>query len=688
MTELTLEAQLSLISRAWGKHQTGYCFFPWIPGNAADKKARVLGYTEGPAFHWPRDKAKILQHMARHRDDDLYWCPNLFEDRRRHIDLAMDARGLWADLDEVDPREISDLPPTIAWETSPGRFQGLWLCDSPKLLVYEAGRENQKLTYHLGADRSGWDATQLLRIPGWKNHKPEYRERGTPRGRLLWDHRSGGGFYTWRDFDDLPDVPEILVQGLTQVFEEEVDALDPHTIWARVRLKVTRHVRELVRARETSGDRSDVLWQIERELADAGCTVPEIVAIVRQTVWNKFAGRHDEYKQLVTEASKAVAARQTKEADEGLEAIDDESRPPVTNLFTLLADVKKPNWLIRGILNQGAVGFIAGQPKSFKSWTALDMGLSVASGQPFLNHFPIESPGSVLYIQEEDSPALLKTRVGKIWSTKLADRVTLEGTSVMWVPATEESVPDIDAYVGHGFTISDDAWQSWLDEVLEDKADSPSGPYRLVIFDPLMMMAGDAEEHKAQQMTSKVFRPLKQLSRKHGCAIQVVHHMKKSDGKSGGPVRGGQMLLGSVANHAWAEDSLYFYHQRGAIFCEQESKLAPVGTFRITNLRNKRWAPLIEALDSPLEDNDDISEVTESMDRDTTPQAPAKKRTRGRPNRVLEALQSLGPGSHTPAEIQALIGTITSAGVHKSLKRMVEEGTITTPSRGHYALKV
>lgn len=675
---MELDQTLKLISKAWGR-QRGYCFFPWISGTANDKKERILSYNEGPAFQWPRDRERIIAHLNAHTDDDLYWCPSLFEGPKRRLELAMDEHALWADLDEVDPRDINDYPPTIAWQTSPGRFQALWLITGGDMQGASwAGRENQKLTYHLGADQSGWDTTQLLRIPGWKNHKPDYRKKdgSAVQGKLLWDR---GRQYLPDEWSDLPDVAN-TVGFVGEVLEDEIAHVDRHAVWGRVRLKVSKRVRELVAARQPTGDRSDVLWEIERELADAGCTVTEIVAIVRATVWNKFDGRSDELRRLTTEASKAIQQRSPEASDRVLEAIQD--RPAPSNLFELVKNLKPPTWLIRDILTAGAVGFIAGQPKSFKSWAGLDMALSVASGQPFLGHFSIEQPGAVLYIQEEDSAPLVKSRLGKVWPGKLGDKVTWEeGLGVVWLPGQEVSGhPDIDAYIGQTVTISDEGWQAWLDETLENKAAEVDGGYRLLVMDPLMMMAGDVEENRAQEMTTKIFRPLKELARKHNCAIQMIHHMRKGDPKAG-PQRGGQMLLGSVANHAWAEDSLYFKLGRGGdIICEQESKSAPVPGFRLTGIRNRRWTPQVtvnkdnserepDGADGPVRK---ASGNTGNGDR-SADKRPGPRATGGK---ALKALKDLGTQPQLVKTIATSAGCSVPS-VYNSMANSILHGFVT-----------
>lgn len=604
---MNLERTLNVISRAWGK-QKGYAFFPYIDrALQVQTGRRMAGYHEGPqrdrsdkrgpSFRWPNDRAEIRTYLESHlaAEHDVYWCPSLFEFPARRSDLAMDEHCLWADLDEVDPREIRDYPPTIAWESSPDRYQALWIAsDGDFQGASWPGNENQRLTYLLGADPSGWDTTQLLRLPGWPNFKPDRVEANggkAPRGKLLW---SAGQTYVISDFTDLPEVRGAVSSELTEALEAEIDSVDRHKALARLKIKLNHTARELLAAREVTGDRSGQMWYLMRCLADVGATVTEIVAIVRPTVWNKFAGRADEMKRLIAEASKAVASRseETMELDEDLG-----ERPKPQRLGTLLRNIRRPVWLIEGVLTEGACGFIAGEPKTWKSWVGYDMALSVATGADFLGHFPVKNPGPVLYIQEEDPLPVLKTRGAKIWSGKATDRLELSSDgNIFWLPPQYEEAfdPDINAYVQNGVTVSDEAWQMWLDETIEEGMDGE--PYRLLIIDTLMMTAGSVDENRAQEMTTKIFRPLKVLSRKHNMAIQVVHHLGKNTDRA----RMGQRMLGSVANHAWAEDSLYLNRSgKDKVKMEFESKVAPALSFALTNLENSRWEPAVSSWTKP-----------------------------------------------------------------------------------------
>lgn len=652
---MNLERTLKIISRAWG-NQSGYAFFPYIDREAQRQTGmRRAGYHEGPvrnrdkrgaSFRWPNDRAEIRDYLQSHLEQshDVYWCPSLFEFPNRRSDLAMDEHSLWADLDEVDPREIRDYPPTIAWESSPDRYQALWIAAEGDFQGASwPGNENQRLTYLLGADASGWDTTQLLRLPGWPNFKPERVEAngGTaPRGKLLW---SSGQTYGVEDFADLPEVRGAVGSELTEALESEVESVDRHKVLARLKIKLNHTARDLLNAKEFSGDRSGQMWYLMRCLADAGATVTEIVAIVRPSVWNKFVGRADEMKRLIAESSKAVASR----SDETVEELEEEGeRKKPQRLGEMLRNIKRPVWLIDGVVTEGSCGFIAGEPKTWKSWLGYDMALSIATGADFMGYFPVRNPGPVLYIQEEDPLPVLKTRGAKIWTGKATDKLQLDSDGgIFWLPPKHEAGfdPDIMAYVQQGVTISDEAWQFWLDETLEDGMEGE--PYRMMVIDTLMMTAGMVDENRAQEMTSKIFRPLKVMARKHNVAIKVVHHLGKSQDRQ----RMGQRMLGSVANHAWGEDSLYLMRSgKDKVKMEFESKVAPAAIYQISNLENTRWEPSI----TPWKGSSDESTPSNRQGQGRRESKPSEPKL----SAAAQALEGMGGGIHSASSIAKAAG--------------------------------
>lgn len=83
--------------------------------------------------------------------------------------------------------------------------------------------------------------------------------------------------------------------------------------------------------------------------------------------------------------------------------------------------VKSPNqlertppdrkWLIEGVWAAEAGGFLAGKPKTCKTWLCLQMAISVASGIDFLDKFKVNRKGRVLVFPAEDSESMIRERL-------------------------------------------------------------------------------------------------------------------------------------------------------------------------------------------------------------------------------------------------------------------------------------
>jgi hypothetical protein len=122
-------------------------------------------------------------------------------------------------------------------------------------------------------------------------------------------------------------------------------------------------------------------------------------------------------------------------------------------------------------------------------------------------------------------------------------------------------------HVHTGFIASDESWQSWLDNIVEQ------GKFAMVIIDTLGTVAGEIDTDKSGELMTKMLRPLRSVARKHDTAICVVHHNKKAANQGG---RAGQDMLGSTALHAWVECAIYARSKdaNGEVQIEREAKLA------------------------------------------------------------------------------------------------------------------
>lgn len=119
-------------------------------------------------------EAQIAAVLTAHPADrfDLYFCPNAFAQPQRKTIHALPSSYAWCDIDDADPAGY-DPAPNILWETSPSRFQGLWLWrKSADGLIAEQYSKN--IWVKDGGDKGGWSITKMLRLPGSVNHKPAY----------------------------------------------------------------------------------------------------------------------------------------------------------------------------------------------------------------------------------------------------------------------------------------------------------------------------------------------------------------------------------------------------------------------------------------------------------------------------------------------------------------------------------
>jgi hypothetical protein len=693
---LTPEQQLQVLSRIWGNDRKGWVFLPHIPGWTKSKDERRKNFHEGRAFRWPREKDAILDHLASHESDDLYFPPNLFDGKRRIEQNVAPEKVLYADLDPIDPGQLGNLRPTIAWESSPGHYQGVWILDRERTGATWAGKENHRLTVAIEADPSGWDATQLLRVPGRANYKWEYKEKNngkpvTGKG-LLW---MDGPRYVWSDFDDLPDVGAVVGDDVEMIDEEIIESVDRHEVWARVRLKVSSKCREYLALKtdpQGVADRDQVLWQIERDLADAGCTLIEIVAIVRPSVWNKYKGRNDELKRLKIEAAKAINAR----PDDLEETVD--QKPNITWLKDVIGQpIPRPKWLVKDIWTRAGCGFIAGAPKSYKSWMGLDLALSVATGTAFLNQdqFRVSKPETVLYLQEEDNLALVMDRLANILESKAPDRLyhgqmviaggdmqrdlkisvpaSARSGDVIWAPPVGD-VP-LALHVQTGFIVSDPGWQSWLDEVLDE------GKFALVIIDTLSTTVADTDMDKTSDLMTKVLKPLKQLANKHDAAVCIIHHNKKAATDEKGR-RAGNDMLGAVGLHAWVDCAIYARSKdsKGEIAVEREAKLAQEMSMRI-QIPQMFWDQ--KTGERKLWDPELITEGLETVQEVAEQPTPTREGTGGK--MMASKIRGMGGG---PFTLETLVGRLgmTAAPILRQLNAGVENGFIQQISDNEWAV--
>ncbi len=265
-------------------------FFRTVLGSGRGKLCLCFKYRTSGAFleefwNWPDDLSKIQERISHHDDNgaDCYFCPQLLSEEKRQKKFVLSCPNAWADLDGCAPTGLL-VAPTIVLETSPGRYHAFWTFEAP-IAPVEAEGLSKRIAYHEGADHSGWDLTQVLRIPGTHNHK--YPDK--PLVRLL---PIGAGNYRLTDFSEYPEVAQTSSVPSPTVTElQDVGSAD--VILFRYKGKVPKRALELrdgqTEGQVGGGDRSRVFFELVRLLAEAGLTRTEIYSVVQGAQCNKWA---------------------------------------------------------------------------------------------------------------------------------------------------------------------------------------------------------------------------------------------------------------------------------------------------------------------------------------------------------------------------------------------------------------
>ena len=193
----------------------------------------------------------------------------------------------------------------------------------------------------------------------------------------------------------------------------------------------------------------------------------------------------------------------------------DADRPQERSPLTTdeLLEMPQPEWLVDGIFPQG-LSIMFGAPKAGKSYLALSMAWSLATGQPWFSRNRDREPQQVLYLAGEGVGDL------RLRAEALLEHTDIHpGGRLSWWPVSLQ------------LSNATDAARLRLEV---EKLDA-----KVVIVDTWARYAGVRDENDAAQ-TQQAVNALESLTRE-GVSVVVVHHASKQ-----GVMRGSSALAGAV----------------------------------------------------------------------------------------------------------------------------------------------
>jgi RecA-family ATPase len=163
-------------------------------------------------------------------------------------------------------------------------------------------------------------------------------------------------------------------------------------------------------------------------------------------------------------------------------------------------------WLVNSILPASSCIFLLAEPKTGKSFLAIDMALSVVSGKPCLGELMTLETGPVAFYSAEDAPWIVSERLQGLARAKGVTRNELDQLYIF-----DRS---------NGIFLDDsESFERFRSALLNIKP-------KLVVLDPLAQILCKTQESNARQMAD-VLRRVRELQVELECTILITHHVRK-----------------------------------------------------------------------------------------------------------------------------------------------------------------
>lgn len=238
-------------------------------------------------FIWPEQRDLMGQYIEELTQGNNVWFGvNLFRRPKRDRDFALPTRLVWADLDYCNPGEVTPAP-QCRIESSPRKYQALWRLDE---LVdpIQAQTFSKRIAYAYadkGADKSGWDAEQVLRIPYTHNYKYDDGQTYVPEVKLMLAVEAL--------------LPIEVFAGLTEpIAEESMEAVegmpdvlnlpDPQAIIYAHKNALRKTSFHDLYAEEPTSDWSAAMWHLLNICLEVGMDKEETFSIALSSACNKY----------------------------------------------------------------------------------------------------------------------------------------------------------------------------------------------------------------------------------------------------------------------------------------------------------------------------------------------------------------------------------------------------------------
>lgn len=462
---------------------------------------------------------------------DLYICFTPVKDGKRIKPNAQDSFVIAQDIDGAPIPE--DLTPSYYWQTSPGKYQGVWILDNA-VNPQEHEIICRKLIKKYNFDPCGSDIVHFYRIPSTRNHK--YASTFKVSGL-----QGKGTVYRKRDIIKRLEDVDITTSVVTDNEPIEYKEFDLDELLLDYSVKQEFY-------NILGSDRSEWAWNIESKMFINGASKEEVKFVllnapesmakfternVDSEVNRVFAKVEAEAKEIEEELEDRASLKRLSKPSKGIVRLEDTElrgkKPHKGKINIKRVDEIEPFdtkdfWLIEDLWENNSVGVIGAPSKSFKSTLTLNLACAVATGKPFDGREVKQ--GAVLIIQGENN---LSMEQHKIYS--------ITGETELPIYFVDDNIT-----MDHIYKLKDSILELGV---------------KLLIIDPMYLLFGSGDINKHQDIVLRL-EMLSDLSKKTNCSIMLVHHSRKLE-------RGAKIqtsdIYGSAFIEGWYESMIILQRQ-------------------------------------------------------------------------------------------------------------------------------
>ncbi|QSJ04787.1 hypothetical protein [Cellulosimicrobium phage DS1] len=407
-------------------------------------------------LEWPRERPEITRLILANNaaGKDVYYTPSLFKPVDQIVEWNTDDRGnrlwpkatkpnilgsqlAWVDWDGGAPSDWSTVaqekgipePSLVIQSSVPDRQHAYWRLDEFSGIDAVEDR-NKALALTLKSDSSGWDATQLLRIPFTNNygHKKPGIHKEWYKGQPLMvkvaspvkSERVSASHFVNLASPEREIVEQLAIKLKEVPPIEDVLMFGHWTPELATSFKLTKQ-----EAAERSPDgRSGTIQRLMYEAAEAGMSDEQMYAIVDacDRRWEKYTGRSPgiRKKYLIDAIAKArervgwLTEETMAFAGLATEAPVEDDAKLVYNMDEFMSKDVKIEWLLEGLFQRCGFGIVTAQPGTGKTQAAIQFMLGMALGTQVLKWPNLVGEQKILFMSLEMDHAPLKHFMGSI----------------------------------------------------------------------------------------------------------------------------------------------------------------------------------------------------------------------------------------------------------------------------------